>query len=139
MTGYAVADTTNDPLTVPIRGQLPAEQFQSMVDADYSDRIDIQLVIEKFVINAGSVRKSRAGMHDAIETIGVLKYLARKAGWPEPLYQLPADVMRLVDNAALRNLGWFARGQEHANDALRHLVTWSIKENRLGRKELHPA
>lgn len=139
MTGYSVLDTTTDPLTRPIAGQLPYEMFQSMVESDYGDRIDVQLVIERFVLNAGSIRKSRDGMHHAIQTIGVLEFLARQHGWPKPEYQLPADVMRLVDNASLRSLGWYARGQEHANDSLRHLAVWSLKQGRLTRKDLHPA
>lgn len=138
MTGYAVLDTTNEGTARPIAGQKPYAVFQSMVESDYGDRIDVQLVIERFVLNAGSIRKSRDGMHDAIQTIGVLEFLGREHGWPEPVFQLPADVMRLVDNAALRNLGWYARGQEHANDALRHLAVWSLKQGRIGRKDLHP-
>lgn len=110
--------------------------FQSMVAAEYGDRHDIQLVIERFTLNAGSMRKSREGMHHAIETIGVLRFLAMQEGWPDPEFQLPADVMRIVDNEALRSLGWYARSQGHANDALRHLAVWALKSGRISRKDL---
>lgn len=135
MTGYAVLDTTEE---VPTADQAEFKVFQHRVAEQFGDRIDVQLVIERFVLNAGSIRKSREGMHDAIQTIGVLEFLARENGWPTPVYQLPADVMRMVDNAALRNLGWYARGKGHANDALRHLAVWSLKQGRISRKDIHP-
>ena len=109
-----------------------------MVWETYRDRIDVQLVIERFVLNTGSMKKSRDGIHHAIQTIGVLEFIRRTQGWPEPMYQLPADVMRIIDNKVLRSLGWFARGLEHGNDALRHAAVWSLKQGRLTRKDLHP-
>ena len=136
MTGYATLDTTEE---VPTSNQLPYDLFQERIFEAYNGRIDVQLVIERFVINAGSMKKSREGMHHAIQTIGLLEFLARHNGWPTPLYQLPADVMRLVDNKSLRHLGWYARGMEHANDALRHLAVWSLKQGRISRKDIHPS
>lgn len=136
MTGYAILDTTEE---MPTANQLPYALFQERITEQLDGRIDVQLVIERFVINAGSLKKSREGMHHAIETIGVLEFLARRNDWPTPKYQLPADVMRIVDNKSLRNLGWYARGQEHANDALRHLAVWSLKQGRITRKDIHPS
>ena len=138
MTGWASLDTKDDPLTPPKVGQLPWEDFQTMVWDQYQDRIDVQLVIERFVLNTGSMKKSRDGIHHAIQTIGVLEFIRRTRGWPTATYQLPADVMRIVDNKVLRSLGWFARGLEHGNDALRHATVWSLKQGRLTRKDLHP-
>ena len=136
-TGFAHLDTTDDASVAPVAGQLGYEQFQMMVADNYADD-EVQMVIERFVLNAGSIRKSREGMHHAIQTIGVLEFLARQNDWPKPKYQLPADVMRMVDNKSLRALGWYARGQEHANDALRHIAVWSLKQGRIRRKDLHP-
>ncbi len=138
MTGWALLDTKADPLEPPEVGQMPWTDFQDWVWATLGDRIDVQLVIERFVLNSGSMKKSRDGIHHAIQTIGVVEFIARQLGWPEPKYQLPADVMRIVDNRVLRSLGWFARGQEHGNDALRHAVVWALKAGRLSRKDLHP-
>lgn len=132
-------ETADDPLAPPEVGQLPWTEFQDWVWTTMGERTDVQLVIERFVLNSGTMKKSRDGIHHAIQTIGVMEFVARQSGWPAPTYQLPADVMRLVDNKVLRSLGWFARGQEHGNDALRHAVVWALKAGRLTRKDLHPA
>ena len=136
-TGWSMLDTDATELW-PIAGQLPYAQFQDWVAEELSGRQDVQPVIERFTINAGSMKKSRAGMHDAIETIGVLRFLGRQVGWHEPLWQMPADVMRIVDDGVLRSLGWHRRGQGHANDSLRHLAVWALKTGRISRKDMHP-
>jgi hypothetical protein len=136
MTGWSMLDSSAETLDITA-GQMPHPRFQTWAYESFADE-QVQLVIERFTINAGSMKKSREGMHDAIETIGVLKFAAQQHQWPIPQWQMPADVMRLIDDEVLKHLGWHHRGQGHANDSLRHLAVWAIKAGKIGRKDMHP-
>lgn len=76
------------------------------------------LVIERYTIQERTTKFSR--QMDAPEIIGHLKGLARKLDI-EVVMQQPAQAKRLFTDDRLRQFGWWAKGEEHARDALRHL------------------
>lgn len=83
--------------------------------------------IEKFVINAGTVKK--VIVYDSLYLIGYLRYASWRCGFPID-YTKPADVMAPFPDAALKRAGWHTSGKGHANDAARHLAHYSVR-NRL--------
>jgi hypothetical protein len=99
-------------------GQLPPQLFWRLAH-DILTEDDIQVVCERFVITARTAQLSQ--QTDAIENIGVLKYLA----WSEALepvrFQSPSDAKRLATDDVLRTAGLYVPG-DHARDAARHLL-----------------
>lgn len=76
------------------------------------------VVIEKYTIGGRTVKFSR--QTDALEITGALKWYARRSGI-EVVMQQPAEAKRLFTDERLRAHGWWAVGEEHARDALRHM------------------
>jgi hypothetical protein len=93
------------------------------------DRCEVfdHVQIEKFVINAGTVKK--VIVYDSLYLIGYLRYASWRCGFPID-FTKPADVMASFTDAALKRAGWHTPGKGHANDAARHLAHYSVR-NRL--------
>ena len=85
------------------------------------------VVIERFTIKPGVVNTNQP---DALMIIGAIESTATRVGWPVE-FQLPAAAMSWATNERLRRVGWWVRGKEHANDALRHLLLWTYAHNLL--------
>jgi hypothetical protein len=85
---------------------------------------------ERFDINSETHKKSRAGIHDAIHVIGVIRYLAAKYGCRllEPAQQHTPDA---ADRGRLQALGWWVPGKDDAQSAACHLLRWLVRENEL--------
>lgn len=79
---------------------------------------DSHLIIERYTIGERTVKFSRQS--DALEITGLLRFEAQRHNIAEKR-QLPRDAMRMWTDERLRAFGWWARGEEHARDALRHL------------------
>jgi hypothetical protein len=83
--------------------------------------ITLEVVCERFTINAQTVKNSQAPY--SLEQIGILKYLMLSNGIDHSLLvlQSPADAKRMFPNEALKKLDYWHRGGEgHALDAIRH-------------------
>lgn len=81
----------------------------------------IQVVCERFVINAQTVKNSQAPY--SLEMIGILKQvmLDNKISHETIIFQSPSDAKAMFDNAKLKKLGyWYKGGGGHALDAIRH-------------------
>jgi hypothetical protein len=81
----------------------------------------IDVVCERFVINAQTIKNSQAPF--SLEQIGIMKYVVHSNGLdPEKIYfQSPSDAKKLFSNDALKKLGfWHVGGGGHALDAMRH-------------------
>lgn len=76
------------------------------------------LIIERYTIGERTVKFSRQS--DALEITGLLKAVSLENG-VLPVLQQPRDAKRLFTDDRLRQMGWWAKGEEHARDALRHL------------------
>ncbi|UVG35149.1 RuvC-like resolvase [Microbacterium phage Cece] len=85
----------------------------------------LEVVCERFVITTQTGKNSQAPF--SLELIGVLKQCMRDIGKSEAdiYFQKPADAMNLFPNAALKKLGyWHKGGKDHANDSIRHALTY---------------
>jgi len=90
--------------------------------------IAIQVVCERFIINAQTVRNSQAPY--SLEQIGVLKQIMLDSGLdPDSIiFQSPADAKAMFDNTKLKKLEyWFVGGEGHALDAIRHGLLRCVK------------
>ena len=121
-TGWASYDT--QALAIAGAAQAPGNEFLDLVipwvDA-CKGRDDVRIVAERFVITGGTVEMGRTEENWSIEQIGLLRHHARWAGLPFEL-QGAGDVKKFAPNERLRAIGWYVRGREHANDALRHVL-----------------
>lgn len=89
---------------------------------------DAVIVVERFVINMQTAKKTQAPF--SLELIGAIKQEMRDRGRdPEEIvFQAPADAMKIFPNPALKKLGyWHVGGKDHANDSLRHLLLYCLK------------
>lgn len=75
------------------------------------------VVCEDFVPRPGALTWEPASLH----LIGFLKGAAHLMGWAFKLQKV-GDVKRWATDAKLRRAGWWVPGQDHARDALRHLM-----------------
>lgn len=62
----------------------------------------------------------------AHEVIGVARYLANRSG--TRIAEAPAANRVIVTLPMIQALGCYSRGEQHANDAGRHLVAWLLRE-----------
>lgn len=89
---------------------------------------DLEVVCERFTINAQTVKNSQAPY--SLEQIGILKQCLLDVGRPadDIYFQSPADAKALFPNPALKKLGYWHRGGEgHALDAIRHGLLRIVK------------
>lgn len=98
-----------------------------LIDLD-RDFDNLQVVCEKFTINAQTVRNSQAPY--SLEQIGVLKQILQDFGLDREgiVWQMPADAKRMFPNEALKKLEyWHKGGEGHAIDAIRHGLLRIVK------------
>lgn len=131
-TGWAVYDLDAGALIPSDRPrQAPYLEFLLRTDefsAHFPRRATV--VVERFTVTTQTAKHS-AQPH-ALRVTGALEYLAHRDGQDfDATSQPPAAAMKLADNDVLRGLGWYRRGEEHANDALRHVVLWLAREGRI--------
>ncbi len=90
--------------------------------------INLEVVCERFTINAQTVRNSQAPY--SLEQIGILKQCLMDVGRePDDIYfQSPADAKAMFDNTKLKKLGyWHVGGEGHALDSIRHGLLRLVK------------
>ena len=90
--------------------------------------VPIDVVCERFIINAQTVRNSQAPF--SLEQIGILKYIMHVNGLDpdDVIFQSPSDAKRMFPNEALKKLEYWHRGGEgHALDAVRHGLLRLVK------------
>lgn len=81
-------------------------------------------VVETYTITAATAKMSQ--QHDALELIGVVKYLARGADLPVH-FQSPSEAKKFSTDAKLKKAGWYQPGLPHARDASRHVLLYAAK------------
>jgi len=110
-------------------GEFQQEEYAKPIRdtlATYGDTLDI--VCERFTINAQTVRNSQAPY--SLEQIGILKQCLMDTGRkPDDIYfQSPADAKAMFDNKKLKKLEyWHKGGEGHALDAIRHGLLKLVK------------
>lgn len=101
-----------DEYAAPIRKELAEAEKNG-----YS----VDIVCERFTINAQTVRNSQAPY--SLEQIGILKQCMMDAGMPadDINFQSPANAKAMFTNEKLKKIGyWHKGGEGHALDAIRH-------------------
>lgn len=91
-------------------------------------RNNIDIVCERFVINAQTVRNSQAPY--SLEVIGIVKQCLHDNGkaMDDIFFQAPADAMSMFSNEKLKKLEyWHRGGAGHALDAIRHALLRLVK------------
>jgi hypothetical protein len=89
---------------------------------------ELEVVCERFTINAQTVKNSQAPF--SLEQIGILKQCLMDVGRAadDIYFQSPADAKAMFSNEKLKKLGyWHKGGEGHALDAIRHGLLRCIK------------
>ena len=109
-------------------GQMTAEFAQEMaLSLLYEELPPLTIVMESFILHGSVLKKSRQGVHQAIETIGVYRAVAKAIG-STFVEQTPAQGKR-ISNDLLKEHGVYVVNLEHARDAARHLALYEMKES----------
>jgi hypothetical protein len=126
--GIAVFTVTNgeEPLLVESGEYLQsdyAQPIRKVIGSAIMQNIELEIVCERFTINAQTVKNSQAPF--SLEQIGILKQCMMDIGLdPESIiFQSPADAKAMFPNPQLKKLGyWHKGGEGHALDAIRHAL-----------------
>ena len=112
-----------------IRGlQWPGESIWVVLNGFHETHGITQLVVESFTSRPGP-----AVNLSGVETIGRIWAWCELEG-VTPTMQTPAQAKRQVPNDRLRAAGGWMRGQQHARDAVRHLL---VAEHNSGELDLN--
>ena len=101
---------------------------KAFIDALASNIPLMEIVCERFTINAQTVKNSQAPY--SLEQIGILKQILMDNDQdPENIFfQSPADAKAMFDNTKLKKLEYWHRGGEgHALDSIRHALLRLVK------------
>ena len=131
-TGWAAWSPT-ERLTA---GQSEFGAFVRMVNSWQEFGWISEIVCERYVITPRTAKLSQ--QTTALEVIGYLRAISEIHGVKFTL-QTPADAKKFGTNDRLTTLGWIQRplaDHDHANDAIRHLVTYLFKTKRLTTADL---
>ena len=105
-----------------------AKPIREAIAAAYLKKVELDVVCERFVINAQTVRNSQAPY--SLEQIGILKQIMLDEGLdPDSIFfQSPSDAKGMFDNPKLKKLEyWHKGGEGHALDAIRHGLLRCVK------------
>lgn len=109
--------------TEPQGGQLTPQEFCVWLEGLTMQWGSLlHLVVERFTISNRTLKVSRAGSYDALEVIGVCRYLSLRDCKRDLEMSQPSTVMSLFPDKWLKERGWYIPGKGHANDSLRHLA-----------------
>jgi hypothetical protein len=105
-----------------------AEPIRSALRSSMDYGIPLEIVCERFTINAQTVRNSQAPY--SLEQIGILKQilLDHKINPDTIIFQSPADAKAMFSNEKLKKLDyWHKGGEGHALDSIRHALLRLVK------------
>jgi hypothetical protein len=89
----------------------------------------VEVVCERFTINAQTVRNSQAPY--SLEQIGILKQCLMDIHYDVDAisFQSPADAKAMFTNEKIKKLEyWHVGGEGHALDAIRHALLYMVKK-----------
>lgn len=115
-----MVDITEDvwrPETI-VAGQAVADDWEDWCAVNVNS--GCVLVVEKFTVTRRTAELSPQPR--AIEVTGVMKFIARRTGATFDNRQTPAAAKKFVPDSQLRKVGLWRPGEDHARDALRHLL-----------------
>lgn len=127
-TGMSFWRVNNDD-EPPVVNELSWPDFGDYVEdlaAKYGELMDI--VCESFTITVQTAKNTQAPW--SLEGIGVCRHLVHKYGCnPDKglVLQAPSTAKTFSSDQRLKELGWWARGLGHGNDASRHLLVYAAQ------------
>ena len=128
-TGLALFEFTSGQEPVLVWSmEVQQEEYAKPIREVLKNNPEAEVVCERFVINAQTVRNSQAPF--SLEQIGILKQCLIDVGRkPDDIYfQSPSDAKGMFDNAKLKKLDyWHKSGEGHALDAIRHGLLRCVK------------
>lgn len=107
--------------SIEVQQEEYAAPIRSALDMSVMMEVEMDIVCERFTINAQTVKNSQAPY--SLEQIGILKQCLLDAGrsTTDIYFQSPADAKAMFDNSKLKKLEyWHKGGEGHALDAIRH-------------------
>lgn len=107
--------------SVEVQQEEYAAPIRASLDAAKHMEVEIEIVCERFTINAQTVKNTQAPF--SLEQIGILKQCLLDVGrsTSDIYFQSPADAKAMFDNPKLKKLEyWHKGGEGHALDAIRH-------------------
>ena len=128
---YFIFDGQNDPEMLwskEVQQYEYAERIRNAFRYSQSQGTKLEVVCERFTINAQTVRNSQAPF--SLEQIGILKQIMLDNGRTpdEIIFQSPADAKAMFSNEKLKTLEYWHRGGEgHALDSIRHGLLRLVK------------
>ena len=128
---YFIFDGQNDPEMLwskEVQQYEYAEPIRNAFRYSQSQGTKLEVVCERFTINAQTVRNSQAPF--SLEQIGILKQIMLDNGRTpdEIIFQSPADAKAMFSNEKLKTLEYWHRGGEgHALDSIRHGLLRLVK------------
>ena len=105
-----------------------ANPIRAAIQGTFDEGADLDVVCERFTINAQTVKNSQAPF--SLEQIGILKQCMLDANLDTGRinFQSPSDAKGMFTNQALKKLEYWHRGGEgHALDAIRHGLLRCVK------------
>lgn len=109
-------------------GEFQQDEYAAPIREVLATHPDVEVVCERFTINAQTVKNSQAPF--SLEQIGILKQCMLDAGrnTDDIYFQSPADAKAMFANDKLKKLEYWHRGGEgHALDAIRHGLLRLVK------------
>ena len=128
-TGLALFEFTSGQEPVLVWSmEVQQEEYAKPIRKVLKSNPEAEVICERFVINAQTVRNSQAPY--SLEQIGIAKQCLIDVGRkPDDIYfQSPSDAKGMFDNAKLKKLEyWHKGGEGHALDAIRHGLLRCVK------------
>ena len=128
-TGMALFSySTGQEPTLVWAGEYQQEEYAEPIRKTLKEHPDVEIVCERFTINAQTVKNSQAPY--SLEQIGILKQCMIDVGRPtdDIYFQSPSDAKGMFDNPKLKKLEyWHKGGEGHALDAIRHGLLRLVK------------
>ena len=106
-----------------------AQAIRLAIHASQSSGVKVEVVCERFTINAQTVRNSQAPY--SLEQIGIQRQCLLDAGYPmdDISFQSPADAKAMFSNEKIKKLEyWHKGGEGHALDSIRHALLYMVKK-----------
>ena len=128
---YFIFDGQNDPEMLwskEVQQHEYADPIRKAFSYSQSRGVKLEVVCERFTINAQTVRNSQAPY--SLEQIGILKQIMLDNGRQpdEIVFQSPADAKAMFSNEKIKILEYWHRGGEgHALDSIRHGLLRLVK------------
>lgn len=113
----------------PLAYEMAPGMLLNNLDVQFAS-YEVEVICERFFLGQQALR----GPGDAQETMGIIgaiKYLCDKHGYPLHM-QSASEAKTLADDKRLKAMGLYhASPGGHANDAMRHLVTYLANQGKM--------